>query len=277
VFKGAALAHTHYPHPWLRPRLDTDILISPSRSVPAFAALETLGYRREPAISGELVISQAAFSRTDRFGVDHALDVHWRIANWQVVAAVLSHAEISARAVPVPALGPHARAAAPADALLLACLHRAAHHRDSEELLWIYDIHLLASGLSEAEWRHVTAVARRGAVTSLCARGIALAIDRFGTFVPGDVLRELEAQPGAPPEPSAVYLSKHLRLVDGLLSDLRALSTRQRARLVAEHLFPPAAYMRQRYGARSRMSMTVSYIRRIASGLPRWFAPGGDR
>ena len=28
VFKGAALAHTHYRQPWLRPRLDVDVLVA---------------------------------------------------------------------------------------------------------------------------------------------------------------------------------------------------------------------------------------------------------
>jgi hypothetical protein len=76
-------------------------------------------------------------------------------------------------------------------------------------------------------------------------------------------------------EPSSIYVSKNLRLVDGLLSDLRALSVRDGVRLVAEHVCPPAEYIRKKYGITSRRSLLVFYARRIAAGVPRWFAPGG--
>jgi hypothetical protein len=276
LFKGGALAHSHYPEPWLRPRIDSDILISPSQIDRACASLRALGYEREIATSGTLVASQASFSRTDRFGLTHVVDLHWHIANVQVIARMLPHDEIARRAVPIPALGQHARAAAPADALTLACLHRAAHHRDSEELLWIYDIHLLAAGLSESDWNVVVATAEQGAATALCARGLTLAIDRFGTPVPTHMMRRLESgERSTRREPSAVFLSKDLRLVDGLISDLRSLPVRARIRLLAEHLFPPAEYIRARYRVTSRLSVAFAYARRIVTGLPRWFALRG--
>ena len=34
------------------------------------------------------------------------------------------------------------------DALFVACVHRVAHHDDAIDLLWLWDIHLLASRLS---------------------------------------------------------------------------------------------------------------------------------
>ena len=276
VFKGAALAHSHYPAPWLRPRLDTDIVISPHSVRHSLAALETIGYAHAVSISGELVSSQASLTRIDKFGVEHALDLHWKIANWQVVAAVLSHEEIASRAVALPAAGADARAASDRDALLIACLHRSAHHRDSGELLWLYDLHLLAGRMSAADWTEFVAAARRGKVKALLRRSLSLAIDRFQTHVPGDVLRALDTSADAVREPSAVYLSRDVRLVDGLMSDLRALPPRKRARLIAEHLFPPANYIRQRYHAHSPLSMAFGYVRRIALGLPRWFAARND-
>ena len=272
LFKGAALAHSHYPHSWLRPRLDTDMLVSPSSTASVFEALRTLGYERTTSTSGALVIAQASFTRTDVFGVTHALDVHWKIANRQVIARVTSHGDLASRSVAVPALGEAAREVSPADALLLACLHRAAHHRDSEELLWLYDIHLIAERLTSGDWTCVVAAARRGEVQTICHRGLALAVDYFGSPVPRQVMDVLAR---ARDEPSSIYVSKNLRLVDGLLSDLRSLSVRDRVRLVAEHVFPPAEYIRKKYGITSRRSLLVFYARRIAAGVPRWFAPGG--
>jgi len=231
-----------------------------------------LGYERTPSTSGTLVSSQAPFTRKDDFGVTHALDVHWKIANWQVIARVTSHADLASRSVAVPALGPAAREVSHADALLLACLHRAAHHRDSEELLWLYDIHLIVERLTVSDWTFVVDAAGRGAVKTVCRRGLGLAVDYFGSNVPSQVLDGLA---GARDEPSSIYISKNLRLVDGLLSDLRALSWRDRVRLIAEHLCPPAEYIRKKYGLTSRRSLLVFYARRIAAGVPRWFTPGG--
>jgi hypothetical protein len=104
---------------------------------------------------------------------------------------------------------------------------------------------------------------------------VALARDRFDSPVPDGIIQGLATwQRNAAHEPSAVYLSKELRLVDGLMSDLRALRPRDGLRLLREHLFPPTAYMRQKYGARSRAAMLMSYARRIAAGLPKWLAGG---
>ena len=96
-------------------------------------------------------------------------------------------------------------------------------------------------------------------MTAICARGLALAIDRFKTPVPVDVLRELDRWQLAGREPASVYLAKNLRLIDGLMSDLRSLDVGAAIRLVAEHLFPPAEYMKKKYGVRSRPSMLLAY------------------
>jgi hypothetical protein len=271
VFKGAALAHSHYPQAWLRPRLDSDILVSPARTAQVFDALERSGYARTPSTSGRLVVSQASFTRTDAFGLTHALDLHWKIANWHVIACASSHAELASRSLPLAQLGPSARAVSDADALLLACLHRAAHHRDSEELLWLYDIHLVAERLEERDWTVVIRASERGAVKAICARGLALVRDYFGSPIPA---RVMDAMADAHGERSSIYLSKKVRLVDGLVADLRMLPLRDCIRLLAEHACPPARYISQKYGLTSRGALLLFYARRLVTGVPRWFACG---
>lgn len=274
VFKGAALAHSHYAESWLRPRLDTDILVSPASVPQALNALRAGGYQTETATAGELVSSQISLDRTDRFGISHVIDLHWQIANRSIIARVLPHADLAARAVPVPTLGPHARAASNADALTIACLHRAAHHRDSEDLLWLFDIHLIATRLSRREWDALVATADQGQVKSLLARGLELAMEWFTTPVPADVIGRLA---GGAAEPSAVYLSKDIRLVDWLLADLRGLPWHKRGRLLVEHVVPPASYIREKYAVRSRRGLVLAYVKRALSGVPKWFVSGTSR
>src|SRR5215510_12731343 len=86
LIKGAALAYTHYGRSELRPREDTDLLISDDDKERVTAALENLGYERTTEVDGELVTGQFHFQRRDACGVRHPLDVHWRISNVRAFA-----------------------------------------------------------------------------------------------------------------------------------------------------------------------------------------------
>jgi hypothetical protein len=271
LFKGAALAYTRYANPALRPREDTDLLVEGSEMPAVARVLERLEYRRQASPSGALVSQQVPYSKVDRFGVIHALDVHRCIANPQVFAGALRLAELRPRAVPVPALGLAARAFGPVDALAVACVHRVAHHGDEPRLIWLYDIHLLAGALSEPEVEDFVSLVRARRIRAVCARGCTLARSRFGTVFPPGLTEGLAAG-RIDDEPSAEYLGRAMSQLDILLSDLRALDRwADRVRLVREHVFPPASYMRQKYPASSRLWLPALYARRAIAGARRWF------
>ena len=266
VFKGAALAHTHYAESWQRPRLDADILIAPDSRERVFAILAGLGYERPPLISGDLVMYQAPFGRIDHLGIEHALDIHWRVVNPQVVSQALTHDELVERSQTVLVQDHPMRVPSSVDALLIACLHRV-HHPDSEQPCWIEDIHLLASRLDPSEWQAFTRRAARRSIRAICLQGLNRAEEQFQTALPLDVLRALSERAA---EPSAVLLRTDLRPVDRLRADLRALGPRAAARLIREHLFPPAAYMQAKYGVRSRAWLPAYYAFRVLNGMSRW-------
>jgi hypothetical protein len=266
VFKGAALAHTHYAESWHRPRLDADILIPPECRERVFVTLAGLGYHRGTLISGELVMSQAPFLRTDHLGIEHALDVHWRIVNPQPVSGTLTHAELVERSQVVTVQGHPLRVPWSVDSLLIACLHRV-HHPEFQQSYWTEDIHRLASRFDRSEWQAFTAAAGSCAIRALCLEGLRLAEARFQTALPFDVVTTLSE--GAP-EPSAVFLRKDLRPVDRLRADLRALRPRAAARLIREHLLPPADYMQAKYGVTSRVWLPACYAIRVWQGLSKW-------
>ena len=267
VLKGMALAHTHYPQSWMRPRLDTDILVAPESHERAFELLRSRGYEEPPVVSGSLVSYQAIFVRRTEVGGEHVIDLHWRIANPQIVAGVSSHAELIARANRVALSGRGSmRVPSSVDALLIACLHRAAHHADADDLIWIYDIHLIATRLEAGQWREFVKEAIDRQVAGISARGLSLAVGRFHTGVPDGVMRRLSAMQ----EPSVVLLRRDLRPVDRLAIDLTALGLRQRARLLREHLFPPASYVRKKYGVQNSVILPAVYAYRILAGATRW-------
>jgi hypothetical protein len=271
VFKGAALALTHYSDSWLRPRLDADVLVDPACRARAAAALAALGYERPPMTSGRYVMHQEMHVRGDAVVGEHVVDLHWKLANPNLLATLPGHADLRGRAVAVAAPGGLVHTASAADALVIACVHRAAHHAGSEALLWLYDIHLVASRLTAEEWTRAVDVARRAGVARLVRDGLDRAVVVFGACAPPAMLDALAT---AGREASAVFLCGDLRPLDRFRADLAVLGPVAGSRLIAEHLFPPASYMRQKYGLHSRVLLPVAYVRRIVGGAAGWWKRG---
>jgi hypothetical protein len=283
LLKGAGLAYTLYESPHLRPRADVDVML-PRTGLPlAGRTLEAGGWVRAAEPDAELATAeqhyvlggvldgviggQAAFAEQ--------LDLHWKIAIPQLFGDTVTFEELRSRAVPVAALGPHARTLSTPDALFVACLHRVAHHQDVVDLLWLWDIHLLASRLTDEERTRFAGLAARASMRVVCARGLQLAFVRFRTAGAADLIAALRPLPGERPEPSAQFLGG-LRQVDVLRTDLSALGGwRPGLALVAEHLFPPAAYMRSLYPGCPVAALPLAYVLRIVRGAPKWFRRPG--
>jgi hypothetical protein len=242
LFKGVALAYTLYDAPASRTHVDTDLLVRRNQVETIRQAMIALGYVEPPASDGELLFCQFQMVRHDRFGVDHVFDFHWKISTQSVFAGVLDYDELAADAQAVPALGSHGRAAGRVHALLLACIHPVMHHRNTERLIWTYDIHLLVSHLSDPEFDHFAALALGRRVAAICAHQLRAARARFDTKVPERVLRRLSSREVA--EPSGIYLRSDRRWHHELASNVRGLGGwMDRLRLLREVLFPGARYM----------------------------------
>lgn len=272
VFKGAALAETHYAASWLRPRGDVDLLVPAAQAGAAGALLEQYGCRRLPRPEGRTVTYQSRYVATVA-GTDVTYDLHWRVADPQAFTGVLDHDALSRDAVPGPWRG--ARMAGPVDALLIACVHRAAHHFDTDRLLLLCDIERLASRFTDDEWACLAARAESARLRAVCFRGLDLAARLLGSPFPLPVRARLEV--GWDGEPTAAYVGGAVtRKVDVLRSDLERLpSWRARLGLVREHLFPSPTYMSARYGMTrvSPVLLPVLYLDRMVRGLTGWFRP----
>jgi hypothetical protein len=270
IFKGSALAYRHYPHAWLRPRLDTDLFIRADQLSAATAVLTGLGLIRSLRPTGDHVTHQQTWQTTTH-GIRHQYDVHWKLSDPQAFADVISYDEASRDAVPLPALGPSARTVSDVHALLIACVHRVAHHFNSTSLVWMYDIDLVARALDEPAWNQLAVLAADKRIRQVCAHGLTLAQQSFGTPVPPHVLTALRTSDTV--EPTAVYLRGDLRRVDILRSDLQALTWRGRLRLLREHLLPAPSYVLRSYGQSQPLLLPFLYLHRIARGAVQWFRP----
>ncbi len=277
LLKGEALAHTHYTATWQRPRADTDLLVAPGAERAADATLVALGYRRQLQLPGRWVSSQASFVRSGPGGFAHAIDLHWRINNSPVLAGLASHGEIAASAVPLPPLGPAARAPDPIHALLIACLHRVGSEHapytvdgvpraGGDRLIWLADIDRLVRALSAGDRKACVRVARERGAGRLCAAGIAASAAAFATPNAPELARELSDAPCG----SALdrYLVAGPRGREWL--DFRALpGARARLTFLRETLWPDAAYLRAREPAAGDAPILKLRLARIARGLSR--------
>lgn len=273
VMKGAELAYTHYPHPCLRPRFDTDLLVRRVDLAAVERVMAGLGYTAAVDVRGELLTHQVHYGKQGPHGVWHTYDVHWKPSNPHVFADLLSFEELAEQAVAVPPLGERARGLGPVHALLLACIHRVAHHNDAGRLIWLYDIHLLTNSMDAAGFQAFTRLAADKRIGALSARGLTLARQSFGSRVPPDVVPALSTRLRAGRrEPSAVFLGGNLRQIDILIADLKALpGWRRRLQLLQEHAFPRPAYMLATYRVLSRALLPALYAHRLVGGAWRWF------
>lgn len=269
VFKGAGLAYRHYPEPWLRARVDTDLLIREEHLAIAERTFQQLGLVRAPRPRGARVTHQQTYEASVG-GIVQRYDVHWKISDPMAFADAFTYDELEREAEALPQLG-SAKTVGDVHALLIACAHRVAHHFDSESLLWVCDIDAIARSLSDAAWDRFTEIAVAKQLRDVCTRGLELARRRFRTPLPDAVIRRLSS--GGHVEPSAAYLRGGLRRVDVLTSDLKALGWRNRIALLREHLFPEPSYILQRYGQRRAALLPALYIHRIVRGAVAWFRP----
>ena len=270
LMKGSALAYSLYAAPWLRPRIDTDLLMRRDDVDRVRAAMAELGYRAGVFCEGDLLFGQFPLQRTGGFGIVYRFDCHWRISTQPLFADAVTFDEAVTRSRAVPALGAGARALGVVDALIVACIHPAMHHRNAESLLWLYDIHLLAAALAEHEFVQFAGIAADKRVAAVCAHQLRLARARFGTPLPDAAMTVLSAAESRG-EPSAEYLEPNRAWIDELASSIGGLPRwSDRLRLLREVVFPAPAYMLKAAGLTGShlgvALLPMLYLRRLASG-----------
>ena len=276
VLKGTALAYDLYDAPELRPRFDTDLLIAHESLDALREAMRALGFTEILGSGDELGVRQAVFTRADRFGFEHAYDVHWDVTNTPVFADVLRFEELRARALPwgaAPggAAPPRAAVLHRVDALMLACIHRVAHHQDSERLIWLYDIALLRDRMSREEHAEFWRVAAERRVVGVCIRSIELADEWCGRAPHARAEEFLSREEIERDERSRIFLDREITYGAMMLSDFRALPWRSRLRRLWQLALPPAAFMQQSFPEHSRIALPWLYVLRGARGVRRLF------
>jgi hypothetical protein len=133
LLKGAALAYSAYPSPWLRLMCDLDLLVDRTDLERVRGLLEALGYMHQPEPQrlnpfNRDFSCETAFLRT--VGVDSTLvELHWDLitVEWFRRATALDIEALQPRAEPIGVWNVTALSLAPEDQLAHVCLHVSMH------------------------------------------------------------------------------------------------------------------------------------------------------
>ena len=276
LFKGAALAHSAYSDPATRERADADLLIDAAQMAAAHRILTGLGWNPSPGIGADFAISEKSYTYAGAGDATSHIDLHRQISNSQLLASLFTHDELWQRSIRLPALHPKARAPCPADALLIACMHRLVHLRipyysagaatySADRLIWLYDICLLVRTLSPEAWEDFVERAIEKGLAGACLDGLNSAATRLGSAVPRPVVERLTVAVARRESATAYLRASWFRRE---LTDLRAIrGTPAKLRFLFEVAFPPADYMRAQY-RRGRVNwLPWLYLTRVARGI----------
>ena len=152
------------------------------------------------------------------------------------------------------------------DSLLIACVHRSGHHNHQERLIWLYDIHLLASRLSDEQWTQLCEKAITKCICAITLNALETCQYLLQTKIPVKVMETLRDST-ANKEASAIFLDHSLSERHYYWADIKSMpSLRSKLIFLRETLFPSPAYVRQRMNSRST---TVAYLKRLVNGFKR--------
>ncbi len=269
MFKGSALAYSVYKKPSLRPRSDTDILISSKDKAHFDRVFAEQGFNKLFAIEGEFVSHQSTYGKHLLGETYLNIDVHWQINNRQMFAQTFSAEGLRntckkidqfgdvklSRPIEIPSI---------VNSLLIAAIHRAGHHNKEDRLAWFYDIHLLASSLSDSQWLELTDSATEKKIAGITADALLTSQRYFTSDLNARAIDALQKVQG---EPSRIFLQTELSERHYFWADLKSLkSTSEKLRFLQETLFPSPRYIRKQMGTRSAL---LGYAKRFIRGIKR--------
>lgn len=268
LFKGSALAYTLYAKPWHRPRSDSDILINPNQRKAFEDVFKQLGYKKQFAIEGNYVSYQHTFSKHLAGQSAINIDLHWRINNRQILAKSFNVSELIDHGQLLNELSPKIKTPSHVDSILISSLHRLGHHQHEERLTWLYDIHLLAASLSQAEWQHLLEKAQQKQLSGITIDALNLCKKVLDTVIPDEISQQM-SHSATKPEASQLFLRRDLPERTLFWNDLKALpSITAKLSYLFETLVPNPEYIRQQMGTKYA---AWGYLKRLVRGIKRVF------
>lgn len=270
VFKGGALAYSHYQESYLRIRCDTDILFEDHlHAEQAWVILNQLGYQKSNTLSGSYVGFQFCCIKPLKSGVNHVLDCHIKFNDHLFYAKTLTFDILKQQAIfraePFPMLIP-----CDTHAALIALMHRTTtlSSGQSDRLIWLYDIYLLLSQFTDQQWLNFISLSRDKKICGTCLDGINKTMEFFPLNTPSTVISEFKKLSETELFNPSIqhkrwfYYYHSFKEVDGITNKID---------FIKEHFLPSKKYMMDKYHIPHPLLLPFFYVLRVITGIKRYF------
>ncbi len=259
IVKGSALAYDFYKSPELRPRTDTDILISESDVQRLYNLLIASGYEWIP--NQMELLGQTVFIK--KLGsLQMIYDVHWQVFVPRHLRHLFLFEELWATRRKISQL--NAFTVNDQQALLLSSVHWVAHHLLYPEPHWIEDMQKITEGRDSAWWKDIQKISK--------IKGIQKIMDQ--TLRVSNVQSPWDAQAlGVEDEPLAYLLKENRSPWSDLRNDIKTMSYIEIFQLFGKHLFPSVVYMRSKYQLKRDVFLPMYYLVRLLAGFKKFLRP----
>lgn len=267
LLKGAALVRTVYDDAGTRPMADVDLLLREADVPAALRELAVLGYAADEPFSyfGEVVAHKQGRLIAD-------IDLHWNLIGLPHYQKLIPPDWLWQTARPVEAGEVHGLVLGPEAQILHLCAHMVVQHRSEEpRLLWLQDVaEVLHAVAGELDWEELLARGQAYDLVLPLQQVLPVVAADWGAPAPASCLAQLaRMQPSQQEAGLARSLQEAGRSpFDQVWAGLVTLpGWRARLRYLGAHLFPAAAYMRNRYRIRHALLTPLYYPWRWADGL----------
>ena len=274
ILKGTAVAYDLLSCPGSRTRGDTDLLVAKTDLAQVRSVLWALGFRPDYAEHPrcDSTSRQQGWTFYCPDGTFHSIDLHWQVMNSPALQNLLTFSECSAVSINLPRLSTNARAMDRVHNLIHTCMHRAMHftapylvdgaiYYGGDRLIWVHDIHLLATSLSEEQWTRLCALADKKGVSAVCLDGLMTAQRSLITPIPNWVCDELRATSR---KSQATKYLLHSRQFERAWRDLLAVrGLRNKLDYLLARGLPSPAFLRNKYPSMTMIPLPLLYARRI--------------
>lgn len=272
--KGIALARTVYPEVWLRPMGDLDVLVPHHKRHAARQAAMKLGFQRPEMDYLDMIGAPEQVRYQDQLnggtGDSICLEIHFRLLGLEQGVLLSDRHDTWFWQQTQEAGRPevHFTMLKPEAHLLYLCAHAVLRHRESyQDLLHLYDLHLLIQG--GLDWRQVVESALALNWSWAVERGLRRAVEAFGGEAPEWVLSDLREWRT---EDEKRAILKFLRLSspgwEKWKLAFHALPLRGQIHMLWKTIFPPASFLREVYHPPPSRLLLPYYIKR-------WWERGG--
>jgi hypothetical protein len=257
---------TVYDDAGARPMSDIDLLLREEDVPAALHQLAVLGYATDQPFGyfGEVVARKQGSLAAD-------IDLHWNLVGLPHYLARVPVDWAWQTARPVGVGGAAGRVLGPEAQILHLCAHLVLQHRNQPlRLLWLQDVaEVLHFHREEIDWGDLLQRAQAYDLVLPLQQVLPLVAGALGAPVPATVAGSLAGlQPSA--QERRLYRWFTAAPWSGIESSWVSLAGlpgwRSRLSYLRASLFPPAAYMRQRYGIRHPALLPLVYVRRWLVG-----------